>query len=114
MAVFITLVNFFMTLPAVYLIDVSSCASSSPALPLTLSHTQRLGRRALLLGSMAAMSFSSLVLAYSINKSMFLVASTFIVLMVASFSIGLGPVPFVLLGELPPPQVRSALPVSRF
>ena len=55
---------------------------------------------------MIAMSISSVVLAYSINNSMFLVASSGIVFFVASFSIGLGPIPFVLMGELPPPQVR--------
>lgn len=54
---------------------------------------------------MIAMSVSSVILAYSINNSMFLVASAGIVLFVASFSIGLGPIPFVLMGELPPHQV---------
>ncbi|ORY82340.1 general substrate transporter [Leucosporidium creatinivorum] len=88
-AVFITLVNFVMTLPAVYLID-------------------RLGRRSLILGSMIAMSASAVVLGYSINSSRFLIASTCIVLFIASFSVGLGPIPFVLMGEVPPVQARSA------
>ncbi|KAM0788162.1 hypothetical protein ACM66B_001324 [Microbotryomycetes sp. NB124-2] len=88
-AVFVTVVNFVMTLPAVYLID-------------------RLGRRFLLLFSLVTMSISSLVLAYSINNSKFGLAATFIVLFVATFSVGLGPIPFVLTGELAPPASRSA------
>ncbi|KAK4048609.1 Bifunctional purine biosynthesis protein PurH [Microbotryomycetes sp. JL221] len=88
-AVFVTVVNFVMTLPAVYLVD-------------------RVGRRSLLLFSLTTMSISSLVLAYSINHSKFLLAATFIVLFVATFSVGLGPVPFVLTGELAPPASRSA------
>ena len=55
------------------------------------------------------MSFSSIVLAYSINNSQFFLASVFIVLFVASFSIGLGPIPFLLLGEVPPTKVRPFL-----
>lgn len=66
---------------------------------------QRLGRRALLLISLGTMSFSSVVLAYAINHSHFFLASTMIILFVATFSIGLGPIPFVLMGELPPPRV---------
>ncbi|KAK4050134.1 Bifunctional purine biosynthesis protein PurH [Microbotryomycetes sp. JL201] len=88
-AVFVTVVNFVMTLPAVYLID-------------------RLGRRFLLLFSLTTMSIASLVLAYSINNSKFVLAATFIVLFVATFSVGLGPIPFVLTGELAPPPSRSA------
>ncbi|KAL8292255.1 hypothetical protein RQP46_001721 [Phenoliferia psychrophenolica] len=86
---FTTLVNVFMTLPAVYFVE-------------------RLGRRALLLISLGAMSVSSIVLAYSINNSQFFLASVFIVMFVASFSVGLGPIPFLLLGEVPPVKARSA------
>ncbi|KDE07312.1 hypothetical protein, variant [Microbotryum lychnidis-dioicae p1A1 Lamole] len=88
-ALFVTIVNFAMTLPAVYLID-------------------RLGRRALLLISLSSMAVSTAVLAFSINHSLFGLASLCIVLFVATFSIGLGPIPFVLMGELPPPEARSA------
>ncbi|SCV74253.1 BQ2448_6685 [Microbotryum intermedium] len=84
-ALFVTIVNFAMTLPAVYLID-------------------RLGRRALLLISLSSMAVSTAVLAFAINHSLFALASLCIVLFVATFSIGLGPIPFVLMGELPPPE----------
>ncbi|KAI5474342.1 multicopper oxidase [Pseudohyphozyma bogoriensis] len=86
---FVTLVNVLMTIPAVYLID-------------------RLGRRPLLVTSLAFMTISSFVLAYSINNFKFFLAAVFIVLFVASFSIGLGPIPFLLLGEVPPTQARPA------
>ncbi|SGY48154.1 BQ5605_C001g00620 [Microbotryum silenes-dioicae] len=54
------------------------------------------------------MAVSTAVLAFSINHSLFGLASLCIVLFVATFSIGLGPIPFVLMGELPPPEARSA------
>lgn len=58
---------------------------------------------------MIAMSASAVVLGYSINNSRFLIASTCIVLFIASFSIGLGPIPFVLMGEVPPIQASRIL-----
>jgi MFS family permease len=94
-ALFVTIVNLVMTFPAVYLID-------------------KLGRRTLILGSLATMSLSSIVMGYSINNDMYIVASIGILAFVVSFAGGLGPVPFVLLGELPKEEVilsldRSAL-----
>lgn len=88
-SLFVTLVNVIMTLPTVYLID-------------------RAGRRFLLLSSLTMMSISSVILGYSINTFQFALAAVFIVLFVATFSIGLGPIPFLLLGEVPPPQARPA------
>ncbi|KAM0749081.1 general substrate transporter [Meredithblackwellia eburnea MCA 4105] len=86
---FVTLMNVGMTFPAIYLVE-------------------RLGRRPLLQLSLGTMSFASLMLAYSINNSYFLLASVFIVAFVSTFAVGLGPVPFLLLGELPPQRSRSA------
>ncbi|GAA5982089.1 hypothetical protein JCM5350_000640 [Sporobolomyces pararoseus] len=88
-ALFVTIINLVMTFPAVYLID-------------------KLGRRSLLLISLAAMSLSSIVLGYSINNDLYLVASIGILMFVVSFASGLGPVPFVLLGELPKEEAKSA------
>lgn len=82
-----------MTFPAVYLVD-------------------KLGRRSLLLISLAAMSISSAVLGYSINNDMYTVASIGILGFVVSFAGGLGPVPFVLLGEMPKEEV-SDFPATR-
>jgi len=75
-----------MTLPAIFLID-------------------KLGRRTLLVSSLATMSISSIVLGYSINNEMYVVASAGIMAFVVSFAMGLGPLPFVLLGELPKEEV---------
>ncbi|GAA5858373.1 hypothetical protein JCM1840_001170 [Sporobolomyces johnsonii] len=88
-ALLVTLINLLMTLPTVYLID-------------------RLGRRSLLVMSLITMSMSSLVLGWAINTDQFTIASVFIILFVVSFAMGLGPVPFVLLGELPKPEAKSA------
>jgi len=88
-----------MTLPAIFLID-------------------KLGRRTLLLSSLATMSISSIVLGYSINNEMYVVASVGIMAFVVSFAMGLGPLPFVLLGELPKEEVSllsfpSLPPITR-
>ncbi|GAA6055935.1 hypothetical protein JCM3770_005602 [Rhodotorula araucariae] len=88
-SLYVTLVNLIMTFPAIYLID-------------------RLGRRSLLLLSLACMSVSTAVLGWSINTQHFLVASAGIIAFVMSFAIGLGPVPFVLVGEMPPKEASSA------
>ncbi|GAA6008621.1 hypothetical protein JCM10207_007182 [Rhodosporidiobolus poonsookiae] len=88
-SLFVTLVNLFMTFPIVYLID-------------------RLGRRTLLLSSLAAMCVSTAVIGWSINNDHFWLASVFIVLFVAGFAFGCGPVPFVLCGEMPAEEAKSA------
>jgi hypothetical protein len=51
------------------------------------------------------MSASTIVLGWSINNHYFRVASGGIMAFVVSFALGLGPVPFVLVGELPPKEV---------
>lgn len=53
------------------------------------------------------MSLSSIVLGYSINNDLYMVASIGILAFVVSFATGLGPVPFVLLGELPKEEVSQ-------
>lgn len=60
-----------------------------------------------------AMALSALILAWAINTSRLLLAATFIVLFVASFSVGLGPIPFVLMGEAPPAKVRGNVSFGR-
>lgn len=78
-----------MTFPPIYLIE-------------------RLGRRTLLLGSLSSLTVSLVVLGYSINNGFFEVAAAAIIAFVACFSIGMGPTPFVLAGEIPPVAARSA------
>lgn len=75
---------------------------------------QRLGRKFLLVFSLVTMCIASIVLAYSINNSKFVLAATFIVLFVATFSVGLGPIPFVLTGELAPPAVSLSFDYRAF
>ncbi|GAA6027969.1 hypothetical protein JCM8097_001806 [Rhodosporidiobolus ruineniae] len=88
-SLYVTIVNLIMTFPAIYLID-------------------RLGRRSLILLSLLSMSASTAVLGWSINTHHFYVASGGIILFVCAFSLGLGPVPFVLVGEMPPEKAKSA------
>ncbi|BGP06876.1 Bifunctional purine biosynthesis protein PurH [Rhodotorula toruloides] len=85
----VTLVNLIMTFPAIFLID-------------------RLGRRTLLLTSLALMCASTALLGWSIDNHYFRIASGGIMAFVVSFALGLGPVPFVLVGEMPPREAKSA------
>ncbi|EFP78041.1 hypothetical protein PGT21_018677 [Puccinia graminis f. sp. tritici] len=88
-SLFITAINVLMTFPAIFLVD-------------------KLGRKCLLLLSAGSMALTSLVLALSINYEIAQLSSLAIVLFVASFSIGLGPIPFVILSELVPLYAVSA------
>ncbi|GAA5961401.1 hypothetical protein JCM8115_003434 [Rhodotorula mucilaginosa] len=89
-SLFMTLVNLVMTFPAVFLID-------------------RVGRRSLLVLSLLLLSLSTAVLGWAINHDRFGLASAGIIAFVVSFALGLGPVPFVLVGELPPKEAKSSI-----
>ena len=60
----------------------------------------RLGRKACLLLSIAGMGINALVLALSIFFAIPVLSAVAVVLFVASFAVGLGPVPFILASEL--------------
>ncbi|PWN90981.1 general substrate transporter [Acaromyces ingoldii] len=79
----ITLVNALMTFPPIYLIRES-----------------RLGRKKLLLLSSGLMSLSSLLLCLGITRHGSLLSAASLVVFVAAFSAGLGPIPFLILPEL--------------
>lgn len=64
-----------------------------------------MGRRSLLVLSLLLLSLSTAVLGWAINHDRFGLASAGIIAFVVSFALGLGPVPFVLVGELPPKEV---------
>jgi len=89
-AIYTTLVNFGMSIVAMFFID-------------------RTGRRSLLLASeMGTFIFSVLlVIGYRYNIANLLVASVFIY--VASFAIGIGPVPWMITSELTPIEASSSV-----
>ncbi|KAH4189030.1 hypothetical protein HBI25_232230 [Parastagonospora nodorum] len=60
----------------------------------------KLGRKTCLLNSLAGMGISSLLLAIGIVKSIPVLSAVAVLLFVASFGLGLGPVPFILASEL--------------
>lgn len=60
----------------------------------------KLGRKTCLLGSLAGMGTSSLLLAFGISKSVPVLSAVAVLLFVSSFAVGLGPVPFILASEL--------------
>ncbi|KAI8968848.1 major facilitator superfamily domain-containing protein [Mycotypha africana] len=90
MAIYTTVVNFGMSIVAMLFID-------------------RMGRRPLLLMAEAGTCIFSvlLVVGYKCNSSNLLVASVFIY--VASFAIGIGPVPWMITSELSPIYASSSV-----
>ncbi|CEH14491.1 Permease of the major facilitator superfamily [Ceraceosorus bombacis] len=94
----ITIINALMTFPPLYLVSES-----------------RLGRKSLLLLSAGVMCASNAVLAVGIVNNISILSALSIVTVVAGFSLGLGPVPFLILPELVEPRAvtsASALGVS--
>lgn len=87
--VFVVVVNLIVTLLCAPLID-------------------KLGRKPCLLLSMAGMGISSLLLAIAIIKSVSALSVISVTSFVASFGLGLGPVPFILSSELVGPEAVGA------
>lgn len=85
----ITFVNFLMTFP-----------------PIPLVQENRLGRKRLLQLSAGIMAVSATVLGFSLLRSYVVLAAISIVTFAAGFSLGLGPVPFLILPELVSGEVR--------
>jgi MFS family permease len=79
--VYISIVNVIMTLIAAYSMD-------------------KAGRRTLLMSSSIAMGFSSFLLAGSLNYNVPMLSAFSIIAFVASFAIGLGPIPFLIIPEV--------------
>ncbi|SJX61737.1 related to VPS73-protein involved in vacuolar protein sorting [Sporisorium reilianum f. sp. reilianum] len=88
--ILITVINIVMTFPPIYLID-----------------EHRVGRRTLMLGSALVMALASALLGAGIVGGYKGLSAVCMVLMVAGFSFGLGPIPFVILPELVPPRAVS-------
>lgn len=87
----ITLVNAVMTLPPLWLLDEA-----------------RFGRRRLLLVSSGGMGIGCFVLAFGLAHAHAALSAVAIVSVIGCFSMGLGPVPFVILPEVLPADRVSA------
>lgn len=70
--------------------------------------TDKLGRKPCLLASIAGMGTSSLLLAIGIIKHFPVLSGAAVLLFVAFFGLGLGPVPFILSSELVGPEAVGA------
>ncbi|KAJ9478266.1 putative metabolite transport protein [Pseudozyma hubeiensis] len=88
--ILITLINIIMTFPPIYLID-----------------EHRVGRKKLMIFSACVMSLTSALLGAGIIYGYKILSAVCMVLMVAGFSFGLGPIPFVILPELVPSRAVS-------
>lgn len=86
--ILITLINIAMTFPPIYLID-----------------ERRVGRKRLMVGSALVMAGASAALGAGIVGGYKALSAVCMVVMVAGFSFGLGPIPFVILPELVPSRV---------
>ncbi|KZT66806.1 general substrate transporter [Daedalea quercina L-15889] len=86
----ITVVNFLMTFAPIVLID-------------------RVGRKQLLSVSATGAILSLLGVGFGLNSSLVALASVTIISFVASFAVGIGPVPFVMIPEVSPHHAVSAL-----
>ncbi|KAK7541228.1 vacuolar protein sorting-associated protein 73 [Phyllosticta citribraziliensis] len=70
---------------------------------------ERLGRKTCILGSISGMGVSSLLLGLSILRHIPILSAIAVVGFVASFGLGLGPVPFILASELVGPEAVGAV-----
>lgn len=67
-----------------------------------------LGRKVCILASIAGMGVSSVMLAIGIRSAIPVLSAVAVLLFVASFAFGLGPVPFILASELVGPEAVGA------
>lgn len=68
----------------------------------------RLGRKSCLLASISGMGISSFALAFGIRDNHSILSAIAVVTFVASFGVGLGPIPFILAAELVGPEAVNA------
>ncbi|TKY86806.1 hypothetical protein EX895_004447 [Sporisorium graminicola] len=88
--ILITIINIIMTFPPIYLID-----------------EHRVGRKNLMVGSAVVMTLASALLGAGIVYGYKILSAVCMIAMVAGFSFGLGPIPFVILPELVPSRAVS-------
>lgn len=71
--------------------------------------SDKLGRKPLLLASISGMGINAVVLGCAIMFDIRILAAISTLLFVASFAVGLGPVPFILAGELASPEAVASV-----
>ncbi|KAF8510220.1 general substrate transporter [Hysterangium stoloniferum] len=86
----ITVVNAIMTFPPIYLIE-------------------RVGRRSLITWSAMGAIISLFAVGYGINNGAVFLASVAVLAFIASFAIGLGPVPYVIISDVTPYHAVSTV-----
>ncbi|KAG9102471.1 hypothetical protein FRC06_002005 [Ceratobasidium sp. 370] len=86
----ITVLNAIMTFPAIFLVD-------------------RLGRKPLLMWSIMGAMVSNAALGVSLDAGFTTLSSVAVLTFVASFAVGLGPVPYLMISELTPYYAVSAM-----
>jgi len=89
-SVFLAFVGFVLTLAPVFLIE-------------------RMGRRGLFVLSASGITIASLILAFGINIGTTVMPSFGILLHVSAFSLGMGPIPFILIGDVVPSYATGAV-----
>jgi MFS family permease len=90
LTIMISLVNLFMTVICAPLAD-------------------KLGRKAAIIISITGMGFSSLALAFAMVFGVQILSAIAIIMFVATFAVGLGPIPFILASELVGTEARGAI-----
>jgi MFS family permease len=71
--------------------------------------SDKLGRKVCLLASIAGMGINAVLLGIAMLYDIKIMAAIVTLLFVASFAVGLGPVPFILAGELVGPEAVGAV-----
>lgn len=82
------------------ILNVAVAALNAVLTALAAPLIDKLGRKTCLLMSIGGMGTSSILLAVGIMRSISILSAVAVVFFVASFSVGLGPVPFILSSEL--------------
>ena len=90
------------------LLTVGVCALNLVMTALCAPLSDKIGRKTCILLSIAGMGISSILLAIGIGEGVKVLAAIATLLFVASFAVGLGPVPFILANELVGPEAVGA------
>lgn len=90
------------------ILTVAVCALNLVLTTVCAPLPDKIGRKTCILLSIAGMGTSSILLAIGIGEGIKILAAVATLLFVASFALGLGPVPFILANELVGPEAVGA------